>query len=92
MKPLTFGATLRPSVAPTTSEFRGARGNRRALPALATHARRDLQRVGTDTGSGPLDAFPKLTVDTFKGSPIETEYKRLSPSSSASSRWNRIRA
>jgi pimeloyl-ACP methyl ester carboxylesterase len=26
-----------------------------------------------------LDAFPKLTADTFKGSPIETEYKRLSP-------------
>jgi pimeloyl-ACP methyl ester carboxylesterase len=26
-----------------------------------------------------LDAFPKLTADTFKGSPIETEYKNLSP-------------
>jgi pimeloyl-ACP methyl ester carboxylesterase len=26
-----------------------------------------------------LDAFPKLTADTFKGSPIETEYKKLSP-------------
>ena len=25
-----------------------------------------------------LDAFPKLTADTFKGSPIETEYKKLS--------------
>ena len=35
--------------------------------------------MGTDTGSGPLDAFPKLTADTFKGSPIETEYKKLSP-------------
>jgi pimeloyl-ACP methyl ester carboxylesterase len=26
-----------------------------------------------------LDAFPKLTSEAFKGSPIETEYKRLSP-------------
>jgi len=26
-----------------------------------------------------LDAFPKLTADAFKGSPIETEYKKLSP-------------
>jgi pimeloyl-ACP methyl ester carboxylesterase len=26
-----------------------------------------------------LDAFPKLTAETLKGSPIETEYKRLSP-------------
>ena len=26
-----------------------------------------------------LDAFPKLTADTFKGSPIEAEYKKLSP-------------
>jgi pimeloyl-ACP methyl ester carboxylesterase len=26
-----------------------------------------------------LDAFPQMTADTFKGSPIETEYKRLSP-------------
>jgi pimeloyl-ACP methyl ester carboxylesterase len=26
-----------------------------------------------------LDAFPKLTADTFKGSPIETEYRKLSP-------------
>jgi pimeloyl-ACP methyl ester carboxylesterase len=26
-----------------------------------------------------LDMFPQLTSDTFKGSPIETEYKRLSP-------------
>jgi len=26
-----------------------------------------------------LDTFPKLTADTFKGSPIETEYKKLSP-------------
>jgi alpha/beta hydrolase fold len=26
-----------------------------------------------------LDAFPRLTADTFKGSPIETEYKKLSP-------------
>lgn len=26
-----------------------------------------------------LDAFPQLTADTFKGSPIETEYKKLSP-------------
>src|SRR5688572_5114333 len=25
-----------------------------------------------------LDAFPQLTAETFKGSPIETEYKRLS--------------
>src|SRR5882672_1044424 len=25
------------------------------------------------------DAFPKLTPEAFKGSPIETEYKRLSP-------------
>lgn len=25
------------------------------------------------------DAFPKLTADVFTGSPIETEYKRLSP-------------
>jgi pimeloyl-ACP methyl ester carboxylesterase len=27
-----------------------------------------------------LDAFPKLTAETFAGSPIEIEYKRLSPS------------
>ena len=26
-----------------------------------------------------LDAFPKLTADSFKGSPIETEYRNLSP-------------
>jgi pimeloyl-ACP methyl ester carboxylesterase len=26
-----------------------------------------------------LDAFPQLTAETFKGSPIETEYKTLSP-------------
>jgi pimeloyl-ACP methyl ester carboxylesterase len=26
-----------------------------------------------------LDAFPQLNADMFKGSPIETEYKRLSP-------------
>src|SRR5437879_2387632 len=26
-----------------------------------------------------LDAFPKLTADAFKGSPIEVEYKKLSP-------------
>ncbi len=26
-----------------------------------------------------LDAIPKLTADAFKGSPIEAEYKRLSP-------------
>jgi pimeloyl-ACP methyl ester carboxylesterase len=26
-----------------------------------------------------LDAFPQLTAETFKGSPIETEYKKLSP-------------
>jgi pimeloyl-ACP methyl ester carboxylesterase len=26
-----------------------------------------------------LDAFPKLTPETFKGSPIEIEYKKLSP-------------
>src|SRR5579871_2277306 len=26
-----------------------------------------------------LDALPKLTADAFKGSPIETEYKKLSP-------------
>src|SRR5215475_11546231 len=26
-----------------------------------------------------LDAFPQLTAETFKGSPIEAEYKRLSP-------------
>ena len=26
-----------------------------------------------------LDAFPKLTADAFKGSPIEAEYKKLSP-------------
>src|SRR5687767_15409675 len=26
-----------------------------------------------------LDAFPKLTAETFKGSPIEAEYKKLSP-------------
>jgi pimeloyl-ACP methyl ester carboxylesterase len=26
-----------------------------------------------------LDAFPKLTAEAFKGSPIETEYKKLSP-------------
>ena len=29
--------------------------------------------------SDALDAFPKLTADSFKGSPIETEYKKLSP-------------
>lgn len=28
-----------------------------------------------------LDAFPKLTADAFTGSPIETEYKKLSPTS-----------
>lgn len=26
-----------------------------------------------------LDAFPKMTAESFKGSPIETDYKRLSP-------------
>ena len=26
-----------------------------------------------------LDAFPKLTPEAFKGSPIEIEYKKLSP-------------
>jgi pimeloyl-ACP methyl ester carboxylesterase len=26
-----------------------------------------------------LDSFPQLTAETFKGSPIETEYKKLSP-------------
>ncbi len=26
-----------------------------------------------------LDGFPQLTAETFKGSPIETEYKKLSP-------------
>jgi pimeloyl-ACP methyl ester carboxylesterase len=26
-----------------------------------------------------LDAFPKLSPEVFKGSPIETEYKKLSP-------------
>ena len=26
-----------------------------------------------------LDAFPQITAETFKGSPIETEYKKLSP-------------
>src|SRR5688572_25859457 len=26
-----------------------------------------------------LDVFPQLTAETFKGSPIETEYKKLSP-------------
>src|SRR5918995_7227472 len=26
-----------------------------------------------------LDMFPQLTADTFKGSPIETEYRKLSP-------------
>src|SRR5918999_2576994 len=26
-----------------------------------------------------LDMFPQLTADSFKGSPIETEYKKLSP-------------
>jgi pimeloyl-ACP methyl ester carboxylesterase len=26
-----------------------------------------------------LDMFPQLTADTFKGSPIETDYKKLSP-------------
>ncbi|QJX00012.1 Hydrolase, alpha/beta fold family [Frigoriglobus tundricola] len=26
-----------------------------------------------------IDAFPKLTADAFKGSPIEVEYKKLSP-------------
>jgi pimeloyl-ACP methyl ester carboxylesterase len=30
-----------------------------------------------------IDAFPKLTADAFKGSPIETEYKRLSPTPDA---------
>lgn len=29
--------------------------------------------------AGTRDAFPKLTADVFKGSPIETEYKKLSP-------------
>src|SRR5262245_8410945 len=28
---------------------------------------------------GALDAFPQLTAETFKGSPIESEYKKLSP-------------
>jgi pimeloyl-ACP methyl ester carboxylesterase len=26
-----------------------------------------------------LDVFPRITAETFKGSPIETEYKKLSP-------------
>lgn len=30
-----------------------------------------------------LDAFPQLTADAFKGSPIETEYKKLSPTPDA---------
>src|SRR5262249_21196396 len=30
-------------------------------------------------GKEALDAFPKLTPEAFKGSPIETEYKKLSP-------------
>ncbi len=30
-----------------------------------------------------LDVFPKLTAETFKGPPIETEYKKLSPTPSA---------
>jgi pimeloyl-ACP methyl ester carboxylesterase len=29
-----------------------------------------------------LDVFPQLTSETFKGSPIETEYKKLSPTPS----------
>jgi hypothetical protein len=29
-----------------------------------------------------LDMFPKLTADAFKGSPIEVEYKKLSPTPS----------
>jgi pimeloyl-ACP methyl ester carboxylesterase len=29
-----------------------------------------------------LDAFPQLTADAFKGSPIEAEYKKLSPTPS----------
>jgi pimeloyl-ACP methyl ester carboxylesterase len=30
-----------------------------------------------------LDAFPKLTADAFRGSPIETEYRKLSPTPDA---------
>jgi pimeloyl-ACP methyl ester carboxylesterase len=30
-----------------------------------------------------LDAFPQLTADSFKGSPIESEYKKLSPTPDA---------
>jgi pimeloyl-ACP methyl ester carboxylesterase len=30
-----------------------------------------------------LEALPKLTADAFKGSPIETEYKKLSPTPDA---------
>ncbi len=30
-----------------------------------------------------LDMFPQLTAETFKGSPIETEYKKLSPTPEA---------
>ena len=29
--------------------------------------------------AGALESIPKLTADDFKGSPIETDYKRLSP-------------
>jgi pimeloyl-ACP methyl ester carboxylesterase len=29
--------------------------------------------------AGAIDAIPKLTADDFKGSPIEVEYKKLSP-------------
>lgn len=34
-----------------------------------------------------LDAMPKLTAETFKGSPLETEYKRLSPTPDQFSRF-----
>src|SRR4030095_9923864 len=30
-----------------------------------------------------IDAFPKVTADAFKGSPIEIEYKKLSPTPNA---------
>jgi pimeloyl-ACP methyl ester carboxylesterase len=30
-----------------------------------------------------LDAFPRLTADAFKGSPMETEYRKLSPTPDA---------
>jgi pimeloyl-ACP methyl ester carboxylesterase len=33
----------------------------------------------TSCSKEALDAFPQLTSETFKGSSIETEYKRLSP-------------